>query len=203
MSNPGPLGAPGPVSVKVRQKVNGQIRADFWARALGPSNPGGLAAPPERPPGPSNPSPSCSGSPSPSNSPQWRHSRRHVRVMPLARRRAPSGIVRRRLCCLAAHCAAAELRLLVARVAGVGSTAVLCGWMGNVACERVWLLVVVCTNICRSIRKVFVQIGGPTHPRPFIRVMNEHAGMQHSALALARWECAMSSKSKRVEHDEA
>ena len=44
--------------------------------------------------------------------------------------------------------------------------------------------------------KMFVRIGGPTHPRPFTS-HERTCGMRHSALAPARWECAMSSKAKR------
>ena len=44
MSNPGPLGAPGPVSVKVRQKVPVKSGPVSGPGPLGPSNPGGLAA---------------------------------------------------------------------------------------------------------------------------------------------------------------
>ena len=174
MSNPGPFGAPGPVSVKVRQKVTVKSGPVSGPGPLSPSNPGGLAPPPE------------SEAPRPVKSVtllQWL-------AEPVKSLGRPS------TCEGDAHCAAAELRLVAARVAGVGSTAVLYGWVWNVACERVWLLVVVCTNICRSLRKVFVQIGGPTHPRPFAS-HERTCGMRHSALAPARWECAMSSKSKR------
>ena len=50
MSNPGPLGAPGPVSVKVRQILPVKSGPVSGPGPLGPSNPGGLAGPPgERP----------------------------------------------------------------------------------------------------------------------------------------------------------
>ena len=152
---------PGPRFRQSSSNPPGQIRASFWARAPGSvksrrTRAGAAFATV------ASQSSTCEGDASCKKACTERH-------------RAPP-VVR-----LAVHCAAAELRLVAARVAGVGSTAVLYGWVWNVACERVWLLVVVCTNICRSIRKCSSKSADqPIHGR--LRVMNEHAacGTQHS-----------------------